>query len=274
MSDMNIPLPNGKAGLRRWVPWLAAVVLVAAVLVVVAAVSPAIQINLRDGYGVGLFVVALGVIASVSALPRISRRDVRWLALPLSMLAAANGFGWSGVFAALVVTVALLWLGGWVGAWVGGAIEHPGQLLFVALLSSFADVVSVKHPSGVSAAIAESETALSLLALPWPMLGTPSIEPFLGVGDVVFTALYVSAARAHGLSLWKTQSALLAGFVVTTLLVLASETAIPALPLLGVAMLVAHREVRTPREADRRVGWMVIALAAVVATVLFATARG
>ncbi|MDD9970599.1 MAG: hypothetical protein OXR73_30460, partial [Myxococcales bacterium] len=140
---------------------------------------------------------------------------------------------------AAVVMWCLLLLGVAVGTFVGARVERPGHLLFVALVSSLADIVSVYHPQGVSHAIIESETALSLLALSFPMLGTDAIEPLLGVGDLVFVALYLTASRVHQLSLRRTLAALSLGLAVTAASVVVLEMALPALPFLGLSILIA-----------------------------------
>jgi hypothetical protein len=151
-------------------------------------------------------------------------------------------------------------------------VEHVGYLVFVAVVSSAVDFVSVLHPSGVSAAISRSPVALSLVALPWPMLGTQAIEPFLGVGDVVFAALYARACCNHGLDPRRTLLALAAAFAATLLLVLALEQVLPALPVLGAAIVAAHPEARRPPVADRRRG-TIGALLIVAACALLFVAR-
>ncbi|HKU36952.1 MAG TPA: hypothetical protein VJR89_02360 [Polyangiales bacterium] len=163
---------------------------------------------------------------------------------------------------ALAVAIAL-WAGGSaLGALVGARIEHPGHLLFVALASSLADLFSVLSPSGPSAAIAQSEIALSLAAVSWPMLGSRNIEPFLGAGDIVFSGLYLASARKYGFALRRTLLALASGYAVTMLAVFALQTAVPALPFLGGAMLWAHPETRRPPAADRRRGLVVLSVMA------------
>jgi hypothetical protein len=95
------------------------------------------------------------------------------------------------------------------------------------------------------------------------MLGTPAIEPLLGAGDVVFTALYLASSRRHGLPWRRTMIALLLAYAVTAAVVLVLETAVPALPLLGLAVVLAHPEARRPRIADRQRG-MALSIAAVL----------
>ena len=106
-------------------------------------------------------------------------------------------------------------------------------LVFVAIVSAAADIASVFHPSGPSSAIAQSKAALSLLALPWPMLGSSNMEPFLGVGDVVFTALYVASTRRHALPVWRTLLGLTLGYALTMVTVVALEVDRASVAVLG-----------------------------------------
>jgi hypothetical protein len=158
----------------------------------------------------------------------------------------------------LLVAGALYAIGSLVGALVGSRIEHAGHLLFVVVVSSLADTFSVAAPEGPSAQIASSAVALSYLAVSFPMLGTPDIAPLLGVGDLVFASLYVSASRAHDLPMRRTWIALGAAFLVTMLVVIWLELPVPALPFMGVAMLIAQPLTRVPPVRDRARGFMAL----------------
>jgi hypothetical protein len=105
------------------------------------------------------------------------------------------------------------------------------------------------------------------------MLGTRNIEPFLGVGDIVFSGLYVATARRHGLALQRTLLALAGGYALTMLGVFVFRTAVPALPFLGAAMLLAHREARCPPLADRRRGLVVLSVMAALFVALLLRPR-
>jgi len=101
---------------------------------------------------------------------------------------------------------------------------------------------------------------LSVVALSWPMLGTGKVEPFLGVGDVIFTALYLSASRVHALGVGRTAAALAGAFALTLAALVLLERAIPALPFLGAAVVLAHPPTRRPAAADRKRGSIAMAL--------------
>jgi hypothetical protein len=164
------------------------------------------------------------------------------------------------------VLMGLLLLGTGIGALVGRRIQHPGHLLFVAVVSTVADIWSVTQPGGISKAIVEEPLALSLAALPWPMLGSSELAPLLGVGDVVFTGLYLAASRTHALPLRRSVLALAAGYAITTLLVIATERPIPVLPLLGACMVLAQPKAREVAAPDRRRGaWALTLLVSALA---------
>lgn len=220
-------------------------------------------------YGVAFTVVAGQTLLASEALPRPDRR-LLWLLLPgVGVLLTLYFAGITGTAAACAVTTCLLCVGTLVGGLVGSRIEHPGHLVFVALVSAGVDALSVFHPRGLSHAVAESEAALSVLAMSFPMLGTDIVAPLLGVGDVAFCALYLAAARAHGLPVPRTRAALVVGFALTALLVVLSQLPIPALPLLGLAVVAAHPRARRPRPADLRAGLVGVGLLCVVAVVLY-----
>ena len=186
--------------------------------------------------------VSAEVITAASNTPRLRSRALRWLLGPTAALAAVAlaGSDVPKVVMAAVVTASLLWLGTAVGGVVGNAIEHPGHLLVVAIVSGMVDVFSVVHPSGPTAQIIELDVAVNLLLLPWPILGTSDIQPVLGVGDIVFAGIYAVASRRHGLPMWRTVLALCAGLLVTLVVVVTTHRGTPALPFLGAAFVLAH----------------------------------
>lgn len=244
--------------------WLAIPAIGVAGLLALRAVGPAVPLHPLGSYVFSFSCVCALVLASAQACPARARGDLVWLVGALGVLGLVAWSGGRGAAHAAVVLAALLIAGSVLGSVVGTAIEHAGHLVFVALVSSLADAASVLHPKGLSAAIVESEQALSLLALPFALLGTADTPPLLGVGDVVFTALYVAAARRHGLSERRTLLALALAYAVTMVAVAGLEMALPALPFLGLAMVVAHPEARRPAVRDRARGFAAIAVLAMV----------
>ncbi len=251
---------SGRAPL--WRSWAATLATIAASFLGLHALSTHLSLWPLLSYALGFVCVVTATLGTSAAAPKSKRGALLVTLAAVLTLEALRRYGAVGVGASCAVLVALLSAGTLLGALVGGSIEHPGHLLFVVLVSALSDTFSVTQPQGPSAAIAQSAQMLSLLALPWPMLGTGQIAPFLGVGDVLFTSLYLAAGRAHGLPAGRTWLALGAAFFVTMLTVAATALPIPALPFLGAAMLVAHPAARRPPQRDRRRGLAVVCLMA------------
>jgi hypothetical protein len=271
------PVPLGQAPAPErtradWVRWAAVGCAAALELGIAKYLGPRVAIAPLAAYEIGFGAVVASALACALICPPVQKRDL-WLALlPAAVLcgvalAQPPEFG-----AAIVVTIALLLGGTLIGGAVGFAIEHPGHLIFVAIVSAAADAASVFHPSGPSAAIVQSKHALSLLALPWPMLGTHQLEPFLGVGDVIFTSLYIASTRRHALPIWRSALGLTLGYVVTMVTVVALEATVPALPFLGLGIVLAQPAARRPPLPDRARGYTLAALVVgIVAALLLLT---
>ncbi|MGD8860891.1 MAG: hypothetical protein PVI30_12850 [Myxococcales bacterium] len=249
--------------------WLATVGGAELLLLLAASLGQAVHVSPVIAYAVGFAAVSGSALAVAANCPIASRRVAPLVMLPALALFGVSMVGAKGVEGAMVVTAGLLLGASLVGSAVGSAIDHPGHLIFVAVVSSAADIFSVFHPSGPSAAILESEEALSVLALPWPMLGTSNIEPFLGAGDVVFTGLYVVTARRHGLSLPRTLLALAAAYGLTMIAVINHRMPLPALPFLGLMMVLAHPQAWRPPEADRVRGAVACTVVLVAVAAMF-----
>jgi hypothetical protein len=248
--------------------WVATLALSCSGFGVTTWLAPYSQLSPLAAYSVAFCCVVSSVLFTAWATPRQRMVTISGALIALALLAVAQqrSAAGSALVPALCVLVGLLLLGTSVGSWVGSRIQAPGHLLFVAIVSAVADTMSVTQPGGVSAAIANEPAALALLALPWPMLGTRDIVPLLGVGDVVFTSLYVSATRAHALRMSRTLLALGAGYALTTLAVIVWARPIPVLPLLGACVVVAQPAARAISPADRKRGlWAITALACVLA---------
>jgi hypothetical protein len=142
------------------------------------------------------------------------------------------------------------------GAALGARIERPGHLLAVAVISALADLWSVFDKHGPTAQMLEKATAapdrMALFALPWPLLGTGTIQPIIGAGDVLFAALYLASFERHGLSVKRALLGLAAGFGAGLGALLLLERAVPLLPLLGAGVVLADRRVRELEQRELR----------------------
>jgi len=210
--------------------------------------------------------LALGTALLVPAMP--ARRAALVVGLAGAVLtgaAVSHARSWE---AAVVIDAALLAGAAAAGSVIGAGIEQPGYLLPVAWVSGLTDAASVLYRMGPSALIAARPRVLSLLALSFPLVGSGRIEPILGVGDVLFCAVYVAAARRHRLGLGRMTAALGAGLLATLVLVVALETAVPALPMLGAFVILLFPTARSIPAADRRVSFAAMTLVTVAVTVL------
>lgn len=247
---------------RRSAAWALCLLCTGSAFLLAYAVADRLTVSVYAAHVFGFSCVVAGTLAASRFAPNQPLAALAGVLTGLALIGGAYLLRQPFWLCSLTVALSLLGAGSALGAAIGARIEHPGHLLFVASASSLADIFSVTSPSGPSAAIAQSELALSLAAVAWPMLGTRNIEPFLGVGDIVFSGLYLSTARRHGFTLQRTLLALAGGYALTMLGVFVFRTAVPALPFLGGAMLWAHPEARRPPVTDRRRGLVVLSVMA------------
>jgi hypothetical protein len=214
--------------------------------------------------GVLTSVVPLGL----AALGRLTRREA--LLFPLLTgapvaLALLLGKPAPHVF----VNFTLVMIAHAVGGAIGSRVVHPGHILPASIVAAAADVLSLIHPEGPSHAIAESERALSLLAIHFPVPGVGVMAPVLGLGDLVFLALVLAVVVRHRLSLFRAAALGLAGVLGAGVFSAILEAPVPALIPIAAAITVGLPEARALRPQDRRTTRIAAVLAiGVVAGVL------
>ncbi|MBI2388023.1 MAG: hypothetical protein HYV09_00275 [Deltaproteobacteria bacterium] len=211
---------------------------------------------------VGIIGVVIGTRAPLSG------RATALVAVSCAALLAIVGVARArSPWVAPVVDACLIGIAWAIGGAVGSRIEHPGHLLPAAAVAASADVVSVASSWGPSHAIAESERALAILAIHFPVAGTRIVAPALGVGDLVFVALLLAAARAHGLSRNKLGWLSWFGVLIAGLAAAVSRRPIPALPAIGALVIAFVPEARRLRPKDRPVATIAIGVSIVAAAV-------
>ncbi|HMI84130.1 MAG TPA: hypothetical protein VK550_08540 [Polyangiaceae bacterium] len=181
------------------------------------------------------------------------------------LLAILAWTGITAVVAAIAVDAALVAAAWAIGTSIGRRIEHPGHLLPACVVVACADAASMVSRFGPTHVIAENERALSVVAIAFPVPGTSSVAPALGVGDLIFMAIVFGAVAGHGLSL--VRAALLCG-VGTAVAGAASamlNTAVPALVSIAAALVLGLPEARRVRPRERRVASLAMAVAISVA---------
>jgi hypothetical protein len=151
----------------------------------------------------------------------------------------------------LPVDTALVCLSWALGTSLGRRVQHPAHLLPACVVAASADLVSLLSPEGPSHAIAQSDRALSVLAVWFPVPGSPAVAPALGIGDLLFMALILGVARAHGLPYIRSVVACVIGTALAGLAAACLGVAVPALVPIAASVIVGLPVIRRLRKADR-----------------------
>ncbi len=229
-------------------------------LAAVGVLVPLVEPTPRAGFALGYLAVVGATMLRLARLPAL--RSVPLAAI--AGLAAAYALGRRGEpeLAGLVASIAVLWIGGWLGAAIGRVVSDVGHLAAVAFVAAAADLWSVGSAAGPSHALVTTvdPALLRLAALSAPVVATSGPAAMLGAGDVVFAALYLAAARRHGLSVGRTFAAIAVGLLAAGAGALLLARPVPALPLLGLLVIAVHWRAIRVRKADRPATWVAAAL--------------
>lgn len=186
----------------------------------------------------GLLVAAGFVVARSWNVPRASIATATLVSLVLAVLGIATGLD-------ALADVAKAWFGALAGVAFARIVERPWWLLPIAVCVPLADAWSVYSSIGVTHAVLERAREEPRW-IEWPTIATPiaglPYESFgrLGIVDVLFASLFLGAAVRWRLGVRRVAAALVLGLLSTSVLVLeVDEVAVPALPLLCLAFLVA-----------------------------------
>jgi hypothetical protein len=174
------------------------------------------------------------------------------------------------VVTVLLVDGALVSISWALGCTLGRRVQHASHLLPACVVAASADLVSLLSPEGPSHAIAESERALSVLAVWFPVPGSSALAPALGVGDLLFMALAMGVARAHTLPYARCVIACGVGTALAGVAAAYSGLAVPALVPIAAMLVLALPAIRRLRRSDRAValGSMLIAGTLALATLV------
>ncbi|HEY0466104.1 MAG TPA: hypothetical protein VGC79_17965 [Polyangiaceae bacterium] len=169
----------------------------------------------------------------------------------------------------LLVDSALVCSSWALGGSLGRRVQHAAHLFPACVVAASADLVSLLSPEGPSHAIAESERALSVLAVWFPVPGSSALAPALGVGDLLFMALAFGVARAHGLPYVRCVIACAVGTALAGVAAAWSGHAVPALVPIAAMLALTLPAIRKLRRSDRAAAhWsMLIASSVALATV-------
>lgn len=166
------------------------------------------------------------------------------------------------VLTGLGATAAILLVATPVGALVGWRVPVAGHLLPVALVSSAVDLWSVFAPEGPTRAIAAAPdpAVLRILAVSASVAPSRAMEPMLGFADVIFASLYLTAARRHALSLTRTTAAIIVGLFAAGAAAVLVQKPLPALPFIGLFVVLFVRGSRDVPREDRAAMWVAVGL--------------
>ena len=257
--------------MRRYAP-LVSLALVAAIVSLALAFAPAMHVGPRATEAIvfgGAALTSLNAVHVASAGWLGSRGTLALGALAAVVLLAFAAFPPTHVALGVVIDVAIVALAHAVGASIGRRVEDAGHVLPATVVAACADVVSVL--GGPTHMLLESERALGVVAFAFPVPGVSAFAPALGVGDLVFVALVLGVAHAHGAPHARVAVAALIGALLSGVASASLLVPVPALPAIGAAVLVSSPACRRLRATDRTVAFGARVIA--VAVTAFVVAR-
>jgi hypothetical protein len=218
---------------------------------------------------VGVALAGLAVCAAVAASRRVIGLVTLTAVATLGVIAYRRATNGVVIIAVDTALVALAWA---LGASLGRRVQHESHLFPACVVAASADVVSVLSPEGPSHAVAQSEHALSVLAIWFPVPGTNAVAPALGVGDLLFIAFVLGVASAHRLGYGRALVCILVGLGAAGFAAARLGVAVPALVPIAAASIVGLPRIRKLRPVDQRAAQASIAIALSLVVVTLARA--
>jgi hypothetical protein len=250
-------------------PLARALAIALAPVALLAALSPWLRVPALAALAVAYLAVTFAIVTGAGTAPHAVLAPFRrgGLAALSGIAAMVCGYALphvahhtvgSEVASGLIGTAGVLLLGTTVGAIVGTRIQQPGHLLAVALASSAADIWSVAAPEGVTRAIVEAPdpALIRLMAVSAAVPPSRVPEAVIGLGDVIFTALYAAASARHGLPRARTLAAVAAGILLAGVMVVVAKRPLPALPFIGAMVVLMQPRAREVPRRDRGATWV------------------
>ena len=228
---------------------------------------------LAGGAALALFTAFSGLVPAVHPL----RLDIvvslavalSLLALLLYGLAPLRALGHGLLLVALVALVAALLLTyvGWlpganvakavfaasVGLWLAAQIDSLAIFVLIAVVAALVDAFSVLTAAGPTHTLltrAPQVVGYFAVAMTWFGYSYRDAYSAIGTSDLVFFSLYLGAVLQFRLRVTLTVVAMTASFLLTVVLALWAR-ALPALPLLSAAFLLANADLLWRRWRER-----------------------
>ena len=199
--------------------------------------------HIAEGAGTALQIAGLALISIPLATltPRVlapaSGLGLRLLAFAALAVAATALLIWAG-YPGTAATLTKLLAASLIGLALGSLLQSPVEIVGIALLIAAVDVYSVA--AGPTKVIVEHhEDVLNAFTLAFHPIGSDGAAQ-IGASDFVFFAVFLAASHRFSLRPGLTWLAMTASFGLTLLLSYQLDRALPALPLLSLAFLVAN----------------------------------
>jgi hypothetical protein len=169
--------------------------------------------------------------------------------LAVGGLVGGGALSWAGLLALAAPVKAIGALS--LGCLLALQLDRAWLLVLIALLAFLADIWSVF--AGPTRVIVErAPGVLDYLLVHFPAMGYAGPGTALGMSDWVFLALFTVGSRLNGLRPRATFAAMMVSLGVTFLITMAFRRPLPALPLLGLAFLLANLDLLWARRPRRR----------------------
>jgi len=210
--------------------------------------APALPVRANIMLSSALVLTAMAVLVwGLVPLHPLGRRLLLLTAAALPLAVFFVWFGWVPL-----ANLAKIVAGAALGLWIAGELERLSWVVIVAVVSAAVDVVSVAV-GPTKAILAQGPVVVGYFTVAVTWFGHSYQQAFtgLGVSDVIFFGLYLGAARRFGLRPGWTAAAMVLSFLVTIAAAM-WWTALPALPLLSVAVLAVNSDLlwRARRHGD------------------------
>ncbi len=235
------PTPNDSGDRRspprvatRIVVWVVATPVLFLMLPGIPGPGP-IKVDAFIGFGLGLLPVLL--LAWTIARGRMGARVVGALTgVGLAGAVGLSALGWL----VLAVPFKVVFAAG-LGRLLGRQVGEPLWLALVAVVALIADIWSVfAGPTRV--VVEQAPGFLDYLLIHFPLLGHSGPGMGLGTSDVIFLALFAAGSARAGLRPVVGFAAMACSLLVTVVVALLWKSALPALPFLSIAFLLANAD--------------------------------
>jgi hypothetical protein len=140
-----------------------------------------------------------------------------------------------------------------VGLWLAAQIENLAVFVVVAVLAALVDTFSVLTAAGPTHTLLRQHREVVgyfAVAMTWFGYSYRDVFSAIGTSDLIFFSLYLGAALQFKLRVRLTVVAMTASFLLTVVLALWTW-ALPALPLLSAAFLLANADLLWRRWGER-----------------------